>query len=191
MSASQTRMNKLSNSLRANMSDDLNDAKQSGRSTPSQSPRKRGQPVSNGSSSNLRGTSRRVPGTEGSTGGHDVSQLVLDHDEIRASYEDTLKENESLRADAKRRLESYTRREKKFHDEAEELRAELERMRKGKPQQDESLMGQLRSHHSQVMDRVAGLQQKERTVLQEQEKDLLRAFRARLYDVQIELEVST
>jgi hypothetical protein len=39
------------------------------------------------------------------------------------------------------------------------------------------------------MEGITTLQKKTSSVLQEQEKDLLRAFRARLYDVQIELEV--
>ena len=39
-----------------------------------------------------------------------------------------------------------------------------------------------------VMDRLRAMQSREQASLQEQEKDLLRAFRARLWDVQFELE---
>ena len=151
MSASQKKMEALSANLRSNMNDDMGDTKPSGAArTPSPSPPKRGPATAGRSGSNLRVT-RNVSGATGTPGGADMSQLALDHDEIRARYEDTLKENESLRADAKRRLESYTRREKKYQEEAEELRAEISRIGKAKPQEDASLMGQLRTDHRQVM----------------------------------------
>ena len=46
----------------------------------------------------------------------------------------------------------------------------------------------LRHEHSKVMDRLNAIKQREQLSLQDQEKDLLRAFRARLWDVQFELE---
>ena len=46
----------------------------------------------------------------------------------------------------------------------------------------------LRKDHGKVIDRLSAIQQREQLSLQEQEKDLLRAFRARLWDVQFELE---
>ena len=188
MSASLKKMETRSAELRASMNDDMGDTKSGAARTPSPSPPKRGPSASGRSGSNLRVT-RNGSGATVTPGGADMSQLALDHDEIRARYEDALKENESLRADAKRRLESYTRREKRYQEEAEELRAEISRIGKAKPQEEASLMGQLRTDHRQVMEGIETLQKKTSSVLQEQEKDLLRAFRARLYDVQIELEV--
>jgi|TARA_B110000196_G_scaffold281187_1_gene261772 hypothetical protein len=150
MSGSLKKMETRSAELRSGMNDDMGDTKPSGAArTPSPSPPKRGSTAGR-SGSNLRAT-RNVSGATGTPGSAEMSQLALDHDEIRGRYEDTLKENESLRADAKRRLESYTRREKKYQEEAEELRAEISRIGKAKPQEDASLMGQLRTDHKQVM----------------------------------------
>ena len=188
MSASLKKMETRSAELRASMNDDMGDTKAGAARTPSPSPPKRG-PSATGRSSSILPVARNGSGATVTPGGADMSQLALDHDEIRARYEDALKENESLRADAKRRLESYTRREKRYQEEAEELRAEISRIGKAKPQEEASLMGQLRTDHRQVMEGIETLQKKTSSVLQEQEKDLLRAFRARLYDVQIELEV--
>ena len=169
--ASVRKMEALSASLRANMTEDVSDIKR----TPSPSPPKR-------DTSRTRATSGMRKSRGGNADGQpsvDHSQLAFDYDEIRARYEDVLKENESLRADAKRRLESYTRREKKYQDEVEELRGELDRTKKGKPQED-AAMQRLRTDHRQVMDGIDSLQKRTSSVLQEQEKDLLRAFRARL-----------
>mmetsp|Transcript_31609 Transcript_31609/g.72651 ORF Transcript_31609/g.72651 Transcript_31609/m.72651 type:complete len:366 (-) Transcript_31609:66-1163(-) len=49
-------------------------------------------------------------------------------------------------------------------------------------------MQPLQAMHGQIMQNLSGLRDKTKAVLQEQETDLLRAFRARLYDVQMELE---
>ena len=109
--ASVRKMEALSASLRANMTEDVSDIKR----TPSPSPPKR-------DTGRTRATSGMRKSRGGSADGQpsvDHSQLAFDYDEIRARYEDVLKENESLRADAKRRLESYTRREKKYQDEVE------------------------------------------------------------------------
>ena len=46
----------------------------------------------------------------------------------------------------------------------------------------------LRTQHQKVIDRLNQQKLREQNSLQEQEKDLLRAFRARLWDVQFELE---
>merc|ERR1712185_670266 len=49
-------------------------------------------------------------------------------------------------------------------------------------------MRALRSQHQKVIGVLGAMQKREQLSLQEQEKDLLRAFRARLWDVQFELE---
>ena len=118
----------------------------------------------------------------------DVAQLALDYEEIRHRYEEVLKENETFKMDTKRRLESHTRREHKYRAEIDELRAELERQATAKPKE-ESHVERLRVDHKKVLQGISSLQERTSSELHEQEKDLLRAFRARLYDVQIELEV--
>ena len=49
-------------------------------------------------------------------------------------------------------------------------------------------MRELRRHHASIMRGVGQVQDRTSHILQEQERDLLRAFRARLFDVQSELE---
>ena len=117
----------------------------------------------------------------------DAARLASDYEVVRHRYEDVLKENETLKGEQKRRMESYMRRETNFQAEIEDLKAELERQGKARPPEDQRMSG-LRKDHAKVMDRLGAIQQREHLSLQEQEKDLLRAFRARLWDVQFELE---
>lgn len=49
-------------------------------------------------------------------------------------------------------------------------------------------MGRLRNMQANILGNVEHVQKQTARILQEQERDLLRAFRARLYDVQTELE---
>ena len=117
----------------------------------------------------------------------DAARLATDYEVVRHRYEDVLKENETLKGEQKRRMESYMRRETNYQAEIEDLKAELERQGKARPPEDQRMQG-LRKDHAKVMDRLGAIQQREHLSLQEQEKDLLRAFRARLWDVQFELE---
>ena len=117
----------------------------------------------------------------------DAARLAADYEVVRHRYEDALKENETLKGEQKRRMESYMRRETNYQAEIEDLKAELERQGKARPPEDERMHG-LRHEHSKVMDRLNAIKQREQLSLQDQEKDLLRAFRARLWDVQFELE---
>jgi hypothetical protein len=117
----------------------------------------------------------------------DAAQLASDYETVRHRYEDVLKENETLKGEQKRRMESYMRRETNYQAEIEDLKAELERQSKARPPEDERML-RLRSEHQKVIDRLDSQKIREQHSLQEQEKDLLRAFRARLWDVQFELE---
>jgi DNA repair exonuclease SbcCD ATPase subunit len=49
-------------------------------------------------------------------------------------------------------------------------------------------MQRIRSMHTKILNNVGQVQDRTARILQEQERDLLRAFRARLFDVQTELE---
>ena len=138
-----------------------------------------------GKSSKGGAPSRRRPG--GSDITTDAARLAADYEVVRHRYEDVLKENETLKGEQKRRMESYMRRETNYQAEIEDLKAELERQGKARPPEDARMNG-LRKDHSKVIERLSAIQQREQLSLQEQEKDLLRAFRARLWDVQFELE---
>jgi hypothetical protein len=154
-------------------------------------------PTNYGPSSAARAGRTKPPSGSGiRRGGHsgatnllssDAAQLASDYEVLRHRYEDVVKENETLKAEQKRRMESYMRRETSYQSEVNDLKAEVERQRKTGPSESSRMNG-LRQKHAQVMNVIGSMQSREQLSLQEQEKDLLRAFRARLWDVQFELE---
>lgn len=133
--------------------------------------------------------SRRVGGRIGDAHHQagDTAHLANDYEMVKHRYKDVLKENEALKGEQRRRMESYMRRETNYQAEIEDLKAELERSSRARPPEDER-MSTLRMEHRKVMDKLGCMHQREQSSLQEQEHDLLRAFRARLWDVQFELE---
>ena len=96
----------------------------------------------------------------------------------------------SLEKDLERRQESYVARERAYKTRIEELEEELKFQRQEKTgwMKSDTKMGKLKSMQGQIMKNVELVQDRTSRVLQEQERDLLRAFRARLFDVQTELE---
>lgn len=89
-----------------------------------------------------------------------------------------------------RRQESYVRRERQYKVRIGELEAQLSdsRAKKSKQSALDASMDRIRQLHRSILDSVGQVQDRTAKILQEQEKDLLRAFRARLYSVQEELE---
>jgi len=95
-----------------------------------------------------------------------------------------------LEKDLERRQESYIVRERAFKTRIEELESELETQRRAKTgwMKEDSKMSKLKNMQQAIIENVELVQDRTAKVLQEQERDLLRAFRARLFDVQTELE---
>ncbi|TMW62045.1 hypothetical protein Poli38472_009538 [Pythium oligandrum] len=95
-----------------------------------------------------------------------------------------------LEQELSRRQESYVRRERQYKVRIQELEAQLNetRVKTAKEGSLDSTMDNLRQMHRSIMESVDHVQDRTSKILQEQEKDLLRAFRARLYSVQEELE---
>ncbi|KAG1691893.1 hypothetical protein DVH05_026054 [Phytophthora capsici] len=89
-----------------------------------------------------------------------------------------------------RRQESYVRRERQYKVRIGELEALLSdsRAKKSKENTLDASMDRVRAMHQSILESVDQVQDRTSKILQEQEKDLLRAFRARLYSVQEELE---
>ena len=96
----------------------------------------------------------------------------------------------SLEKDLERRQESYVARERAYKTRIEELEEELKFQRQEKTgwMKSDAKMFKLKSMQGQIVKNVELVQDRTSRVLQEQERDLLRAFRARLFDVQTELE---
>ncbi|EQC40879.1 hypothetical protein SDRG_01944 [Saprolegnia diclina VS20] len=97
---------------------------------------------------------------------------------------------EKLEQDLARRQESYVRRERQYQVRIEELEKLLTeaKAKKASSASHEDTMCSLRQVHKNILGSIAQVQERTGKILQEQEKDLLRAFRARLYSVQEELE---
>eukprot|EP01031_Cornospumella_fuschlensis_P039657 gene39657-48280_t len=95
-----------------------------------------------------------------------------------------------LEKDLERRQESYITRERAYKMRIDELEEELAAQRESKTgwMKSDSKISKLRAMHSQILGNVELVQDRTARILQEQERDLLRAFRARLFDVQTELE---
>lgn len=95
-----------------------------------------------------------------------------------------------LERDLERRQESYVSRERSYKTRIDELEEELLSQRQEKTgwMKEDGKMAQLKSIQGQILNNVELVQDRTARILQEQERDLLRAFRARLFDVQTELE---
>jgi len=95
-----------------------------------------------------------------------------------------------IEEDLERRQESYVSRERAYKTRIDELEEELLNQRQSKTgwMKEDSKMSQLKNMQGQIMNNVELVQDRTARILQEQERDLLRAFRARLFDVQTELE---
>ena len=95
-----------------------------------------------------------------------------------------------LERDLERRQESYVSRERAYKTRIEELEEELLSQRQEKTgwMKEDGKMAQLKAIQGQILNNVELVQDRTARILQEQERDLLRAFRARLFDVQTELE---
>jgi chromosome segregation ATPase len=92
--------------------------------------------------------------------------------------------------DLERRQESYISRERAYKTRIDELEEELTRQRTRKTgwMKTDSKFMKLKTMQGQIVNNVELVQDRTARILQEQERDLLRAFRARLFDVQTELE---
>jgi hypothetical protein len=95
-----------------------------------------------------------------------------------------------LEKDLERRQESYVSRERAYKTRIDELEEELLAQRQSKTgwMKEDTKMNNLKNMQTSILKNVDLVQDRTARILQEQERDLVRAFRARLFDVQTELE---
>ena len=98
-----------------------------------------------------------------------------------------------LQEDLERRQESYVRRERGYKEQIEELKRQLARSQSRAVDSPEATPAEAKFEsihelHSKLLSSIDCVQANTSKILQEQERDLLRAFRARLFDIQSELE---
>ena len=96
----------------------------------------------------------------------------------------------TVEKDLERRQESYIARERAYKIRIDELEEEVQQSRTEKTgwMKTDSKMQKLKQIQGQILNNVSLVQDRTAKIIQEQERDLLKAFRARLFDVQTELE---
>lgn len=96
---------------------------------------------------------------------------------------------QSLQDEIRKRQESYVRREREYRTRIEELETELDQIKSKKRENlDGDLMQNIREFHRQINLRIEQANQHTKSVLHKQQEDMARAFRAQLYEMQLELE---
>jgi len=95
-----------------------------------------------------------------------------------------------LEAELRLKQEHFIKKERVYKTKIDVDEHALARVREARTQwmQEDDSMQKLRDMHSHIIQNVGVVQQRTAHLVQEQESDLLRAFRARLLDVQMELE---
>ena len=95
-----------------------------------------------------------------------------------------------LETELKGKQEAFIRRERVYKTRIDELENTLATLRTSKTEwmQKDPSMAEVRKHHAAILSNVAEVQTRTARLVQEQERDLLTAFRARLLDVQAELQ---
>eukprot|EP00750_Incisomonas_marina_P018427 INCI2945.2.p1 GENE.INCI2945.2~~INCI2945.2.p1 ORF type:complete len:363 (+),score=80.98 INCI2945.2:214-1302(+) len=95
---------------------------------------------------------------------------------------------EALENDLRRRQTSYIRRERAYKSKIEELERQLTIARRGGGSDEtEGKMVAIRATHEKIIENIEKMQATTAALMKEQEADLLRQFRVRLFDVQEEL----
>lgn len=103
-----------------------------------------------------------------------------------AEKESLSAEVHGLKEDLDRRQAAYIKKEREYRAKVEFLEHRLAESRAARDVDDG--MDRVRDLHKNILSRVEQVQSQTGRILHEQEKDLLRAFRARLFDVQTELD---
>lgn len=95
-----------------------------------------------------------------------------------------------LEKDMERRQETYVARERAYKMRIQELEDEILLLKENKTgwMAKDGKLSKLKQMQGQILSNIELVQDRTARILQEQERDLLKAFRARLYDVQTELD---
>jgi hypothetical protein len=97
---------------------------------------------------------------------------------------------EKLQAELRVKQENFIKKERVYKTKIDAMEQELGQQRAHKTSwmEDDTQMVNLKKMHQEIQRNVGIVQHRTAKLVQEQESDLLRAFRARLADVQLELE---
>jgi len=107
--------------------------------------------------------------------------LLHKHDKLQESHD-------KLKADADMRKDSYQRQQSKLQGEMDGLKSQISKQEEQRARGLDGVIHEIRNRHDKIQEKIYDMKDKTAQILQEQEHDLLRAFRARMYDVTMQLE---
>eukprot|EP00744_Colponema_vietnamica_P011394 GILI01016027.1.p1 GENE.GILI01016027.1~~GILI01016027.1.p1 ORF type:complete len:701 (-),score=172.93 GILI01016027.1:45-2147(-) len=107
-------------------------------------------------------------------------------DELQKELKRESESKQELERELQRRLERYIKRENEYKQTIDDLSAQLRS--RGDLDVSTTKMGNIRGMHQKILDNVVNIQGKTAKILQDQEKDLVRQFRAKLAEIQKQLE---
>jgi len=118
----------------------------------------------------------------------------VENEQLRNDLKAAQNALEKVKSDLSRSRESYVRRERAYKTRIDELEDSLQMLKSQKTDllsHDDKMThmrNEIKGNYEAIVTNVGVVQDRTTKILQEQERDLLRAFRARLFDVQTELE---
>jgi len=107
--------------------------------------------------------------------------LLHKHDKLQESHD-------KLKADADMRKESYQRSHSKLQGEVDGLKSHISKQDEQRARGLDGVIHEIRTKHEKIQEKIYVMKDQTSQILQEQEHDLLRPFRARMYDVTMQLE---
>lgn len=125
---------------------------------------------------------------ENSAGQLGIKELFDKYKDLLHKYDKLQGQYDKLQADAEMRKESYQRQQSKLVVEMDGFKASMARQDEQRGRGLEVRMEEFRDKHSKIQEKIFEMKDQTSAILQEQEHDLLRAFRARMYDVTMQLE---
>lgn len=107
--------------------------------------------------------------------------------QLLGAHKMALSETEELHVTAQRRQEAYLRKESQYRQQLKNMEERMQTIDVADPENN-MRMNQIRNMHRDIQESIGQIQGKTSRILQDQERDLIRAFRARLVDVTDELD---
>lgn len=99
-----------------------------------------------------------------------------------------VEENEELAGLSQKAQDDFTKKETDLREQLTVLEQRLQLISTGNDPEADKRMSKIRGMHTTIQSTIGQMQDKTSKILQNQERDLIRAFRARLHDVTEELK---
>jgi len=139
-------------------------------------------------STQVRRNRQKLKEQESSAGQLGIKELFDKYKDLLHKYDKLQGSYDKLQADAEMRKESFHRQQSKLVGEMDGFKASMARQEDQRARGIDNRMLEFRDKHEKIQEKIFEMKDKTAAILQEQEHDLLRAFRARMYDVTMQLE---